>query len=410
MTSLLTHYFFETNEQISINEARYEINQHLHTHEGVYHFYYAKILERLDVDQSHLEEIMDQLEKGYGKKDPLSMSLYAKYLHAEKLPFYHPVKAYQVFLEAQPLLMKYIHEKNPFACHLYGSFLYQGMFMKPNQEEAIHYFQIASDQHLLESYDTLFQLFQKKGNHYNASLSASFMEKGIQANDALLLFKKAMMHLSKKEDMEAIYYLEKSSDLELSHASFALANIYIKQKQHDKAFILMEKAASFDHPHALYMLSLAYANGKGTVKDVDKSRFYLEKAVALNHVVSMNQLAMTLMKETPKDHLRIYDLLLKASLKKDPLATYNLAMMFFLGDGVYQHQKKAFQLLDSIKHTQLPMVLYQLGVMLIEGIGNDKNEELGKTYLKQASDKKFKLATEYLIRLDKNKQNQNYYA
>ena len=399
MTSLLKHYFFESNKELSIEEALYEVNQHLHTHEGIYHFYYAKLLERLDVDQSHVKRIMEQLEKGYDKKDPFSMALYAKYLQVEKLPYYHPVKAYQVFIEAQPLLMKYIHAKDPFACHLYGSFLYQGMFMKANQEEAIHYFQIASDHHLLESYDTLFQLFQKKGTHFNPSLSMSFMEKGIQANDALLLFKKAMMHLSKKEEMESIYYLQKSSDLDLSHASFALANIYIKQKQHEQAFTLMEKAASFDHPHALYMLSLAYANGKGILKDEDKSRFYLEKAVTFNHVVSMNQLAMSLMKETPKDHVRIYELLHQASLRKDPLATYNLAMMFFLGDGVYQHQKKAFQLLDSIKHTQLPMVLYQLGVMLIEGIGIEKNIVLGKTYLKQASDKKFKLATEYLNRI-----------
>lgn len=410
MTPLLKHYFFETNQQLSMNEALYEINQYLHTHEGVYHFYYAKVLERLDVDQSHLKRIMEQLEKGYVKKDPLSMTLYAKYLNQEKLLYYHPVKAYQIFLEAQPLLMRLVHAKDPFACHLYGSLLYQGMFMKTNQEEAIQYFQIASDHFLLESYDTLYQLFQKKGNHFNPSLSASFMEKGIQANDALLLFKKAMMHLSKKEDMESMYYLQKSSDLDLSHACFALANIYIKQKQHDNAFILMEKAASFDHPHALYMLSLAYANGKGTLKDLDKSRFYLEKAVTLNHVVSMNQLAMILMKETPKNHLRIYELLHQASQRKDPLSTYNLAMMFFLGDGVYQHQKKAFQLLDSIKHTQLPMVLYQLGVMLFEGIGTDKNESLGKTYLKQASDKKFKLATEYLIRLEKKQESLSYYA
>ena len=45
------------------------------------------------------------------------------------------------------------------------------------------------------------------------------------------------------------------------------------------------------------------------------------------------------------------------------------------------------------------MVMYQLGVMLTEGIGTDKNEALGKTYLKQAADKKFKLANEYLNRI-----------
>jgi TPR repeat protein len=398
MTSQLKKYFFESDQQISIHEALYEVNQHLHSYEGVYHFYYAKILERLDVDQSHLISIIDQLEKGYAKKDPFSMFLYAKYLQVEKSPFYQPVKAYQLFLEAQPLMMKHIHDNDPFACHLYGGFLYQGIFMTSNQEEAVQYFQIASSHQLLESYDTLYQLHQKKGIHFNPSLSASFMEKGIQANDALLLFKKAMIHVSKKEDMETVYYLQKSADLDLSHACFALANIYIKQKQHDKAFVLMEKAASFDHPHALYMLSLAYASGKGTIKDLGKSRFYLEKAVSLNHVVSMNQLAMSLMRETPKDHVRIYELLSQATQRKDPLATYNLAMMFFLGDGVYQNQSKAYKLLDSMKHTQLPMVMYQLGVMLTEGIGTDKNEALGKTYLKQAADKKFKLANEYLNR------------
>jgi hypothetical protein len=56
------------------------------------------------------------------------------------------------------------------------------------------------------------------------------------------------------------------------------------------------------------------------------------------------------------------------------------------------------------------MVLYQLGVMLIEGIGIEKNIVLGKTYLKQASDKKFKLATEYLIRLEKKEGTHTYYA
>jgi len=264
MTALLKDYFFESNQALSIEDALYEVNQHLHTHEGIYHFYYAKILERLDVDQSHLKRIMEQLEKGSDKKDPFSMALYAKYLQVEKLPYFHPVKAYQVFLEAQPLLMKYIHAKDPFACHLYGSFLYQGMFIKANQEEAIHYFQIASDHHLLESYDTLYQLFQKKGPHLNPSLSMSFMEKGIQANDALLLFKKAMMHLSKKEEMESIYYLQKSSDLGLSHASFALANMYIKQKQHEQALQALQELCQYSDdyiiPYADYLQLMGRAD------------------------------------------------------------------------------------------------------------------------------------------------------
>ena len=99
MTSQLKKYFFESDQQISIHEALYEVNQHLHSYEGVYHFYYAKILERLDVDQSHLISIIDQLEKGYAKKDPFSMFLYAKYLQVEKSPFYQPEKHINYFLK-----------------------------------------------------------------------------------------------------------------------------------------------------------------------------------------------------------------------------------------------------------------------------------------------------------------------
>lgn len=407
---VLQHYFFESQEPMSLSEAMSDIEKHLHQHDGRVYFYYAKILEKLNVENNYLHKIIKQLEQGYEKKDPLSMMLYAQYLHVELSPYFHPVKAYQVFLEAQPMWMKLVREKDPFACQLYGVFLYKGLLMKKDIHEAVQYFEIAAKQTLLESYDTLFQLYQQKGDFYNQEKSQSYLTLGVQASDPMLLFKKSMLHLAKKEEFEAIYYLQKSADLDLSHASFALANIYIKQKEHEKAFFYMEKAATFDHPHAIYMLSLAYANGKGVIKDLDQSRFYLEKSASMKHVVSMNQLAMTLMKETPKDHQRIYDLLFQASLKKDPLATYNLAMMYHLGDGLYQDDAKAFKLLNSIKQTQLPMVLYQLGVMLIEGKGTSKNESLGIQYVKKASEKKFKLATEYLLRLDKNKQTMTLYA
>jgi uncharacterized protein len=405
MTNVLKHYFFKSNQSTKMLDAIYEVKQKLHTHEGIYHFYYVKILERLDVDQSHIHLIMEQLEKGYEKKDPYAMMLYAMYLNKEKLSFYQPVIAYQVFIEAQPLFIKKKHARDPFALHLQGTFLFQGLFMKPDPNQALTLFLEAAKGELLESYDTLFQLYQKKGVFENQKLSETYLNEGMHSGDALLLFKKGLIYLSKKEELEAMDVLQKSSDLDLSHASFALANIYIKQKQHDQAFLLMEKAASLDHPHALYMLSLAYANGKGTFKDIDKSRFYLEKAAQMHHVVSMNQLAMTLMRETPKDHRRIYELLNKASLRKDPLATYNLAMMYFLGDGLYQNQPKAFQLLDQIKHTQLPMVLYQMGVMLVEGRGTNKNETLGINYLKQAAEKRFNLALEYLKKMNLEQKN-----
>jgi len=406
----LKQYFFESQEPMSMSEAIFEIEKHLHQHDGRVHFYYAKILEKLNIENHYLHKIIKLLEKGYEKKDPLSMMLYAQYLHVESSPFFHPVKAYQVFLEAQSMWMKLVREKDPFACQLYGIFLYKGLLMKKNNQEAIRYIEIAAKHTLLESYDTLFQLYQQKGDFYNQEMSQSYLSLGVQASDPLLLFKKAMLHLAKKEEFEAIYYLQKSADLDLSHASFALANIYIKQKEHEKAFFYMEKAATFDHPHAIYMLSLAYANGKGVIKDLDQSRFYLEKGASMQHVVSMNQLAMTLMKETPKDHQRIYDLLYQANLKKDPLATYNLAMMYHLGDGLYQDDVKAFKLLDSIKQTQLPMVLYQLGVMLVEGKGTSKNEPLGIQYVKKASEKKFKLATEYLKHLESKKNQVTFYA
>ena len=56
------------------------------------------------------------------------------------------------------------------------------------------------------------------------------------------------------------------------------------------------------------------------------------------------------------------------------------------------------------------MVLYQLGVMLIEGKGTSKNETLGIQYVKKASEKKFKLATEYLKRLESKKNQVTLYA
>lgn len=410
MTQGLKHYFFKSNQSTKMLDAIYDVKQKLDTHEGIYHFYYAKMLERMNVDQSHLHLIMKQLEKGYEKKDPYAMMLYAIYLNKEKQTFYQPARAYQVFIEAQLLFNKRKNARDPFALHIQGVFLYQGIFMKPDPNQALILFIEAAKGELLESYDTLFQLYQKKGVFENQKLSETYLNEGMQSGDALLLFKKGLMYLSKKEDLKAMEVLQKSSDLDLSHASFALANIYIKQKQHEKAFLLMEKAASMDHPHAIYMLSLAYANGKGTFKDINKSRFYLEKAAQMYHVVSMNQLAMTLMRETPRDHVRIYDLLKEASSRKDPLATYNLAMMWFLGDGLYQNQIKAFQLLDQLKHTQLPMVLYQLGVMLIEGKGTGINESLGRTYLTQAAKKSFKLAAEYLLKLDKKQQQPTYYA
>ena len=210
-----------------------------------------------------------------------------------------------------------------------------------------------------------------------------------------------------KEEFEA--YLKKA------HAGDARAQCQVGwcyitgqgvQKNDKKGVEYYRKSAKQNRPHALNNLAYCYEIGRVVKKDLKTAFSYYLKAAKLKDRLGMSNLAACYrdgigVEVNLKESFYWYKRLLKQSLKTGRegvhlLAAYrSLAWFFYSGVVVPRNTKKALDYYERAAKMGDERAQYQLGAYFLY-VQAERSEEIGLSYLKQSSEKGYKLAKQLL--------------
>jgi len=373
-------------------------------------YVYATLLQSFHDDDNPNAPYIEYLIEGEKIGDPLSGVLLAiLYQHGRTITK-HPAKAYAYFNKHKTQLETIAYDGEPLAQALLG-FLHQaGLFYKKDIGAAMRYYHQAQKQGLRIAYHQLGLLYQQKGPYENIKKGKELFQVVLDDGFVSSLFIKGLQSMKEKNDHDVIMYLEQAADLNYHHAMFSLGSYYMTQKHLEKAFHMFMRASELGHLKATYMVALAYASGKGVLKDDALSEMYLKLAADKGDMLSAYQIAANYMKKQPRPYIDIYEYLVVAAKKKHPLAIHNLGAMFLQGDGVLQDIRTALQYFEQGAALGVPISLYQAAKIYLEGVYVLKNEQKAKAYLEQAAKKKYKPAIQLLETLERKASSKSSYT
>ena len=148
--------------------------------------------------------------------------------------------AYNLFLRAAK-------QGNPIARLYVGRCNMDGIYVPANIDEAIKWYELSANGHLLDAYWILDKIYRESGKYDKVLYWGNrFVEYGFP----LAKFKMGC------------YYLEGK----------------IIERDLVKGFLLIREAAEMGFPAAIYQLSLCYYHGDGTEQDVEKGFIYLKRS------------------------------------------------------------------------------------------------------------------------------------
>ncbi len=179
----------------------------------------------------------------------------------------------------------------------------------------------------------------------------------------------------------AIKYFKKAIKMNFTQAMNNLANCYFNGygvvKNDEKAFKLLNKSAKLGNIEAIYKTAICYENGFGIVKNYKKAIKLFEKAIKSGCTKSENRLKII------KNECDISKI---KYIKGISEYIYKEANNYFLGKGIVQNYKKAFELyLIGVKfknHTAINCV----GFCYENGYGVIQNNEKALKYYKKSAD------------------------
>jgi TPR repeat protein len=146
--------------------------------------------------------------------------------------------------------------------------------------------------------------------------------------------------------------------------------------------ILMESANK--NSYAQYKLGLMFRNGWGLGKDEKNAEELLLQSAKGGNAEAMNELGRMYEKgQKYEDAIKFYK---ESASKKNKFAIYNLANLFYFGEGVEQDYSSAFKLLEQSAGLGHPKSQFDLAHMLDDGIGIEKNPELAFEFFTQSAE------------------------
>ncbi len=179
------------------------------------------------------------------------------------------------------------------------------------------------------------------------------------------------------------------------------------------------KPAKNGNPHAMYKLAMAYLNGRGIEKDIDKAIQWLIKAGQNGSDDAKLQMGMMYFKGNilQKDDKKALKMFIEAAQAQNKLAMYNaariyhqqkdpraiqwyqkaaqkgltsalnqLAQMHFLGNIAQKDLKKAFYYYSLAAEQKDINAMYNLGVLYLNGIGTKVDHQKAMKWLLMAAE------------------------
>lgn len=187
-------------------------------------------------------------------------------------------------------------------------------------------------------------------------------------------------------------------DIKDAEAQFRVGQHFYIKKSYQDAFHWLSKAAEQGSADAEYYIAMMYESGEGLEKSPEKAVMWYLKSAEHGHCISQNIIGFKYLEgiDVPKD----YDLAMKwislSSQQGYSRALQNMGEIYSFGYGADVDYEKAFDCYFKAALHCCTISQYVVGIMLMEGIGVEKDEEKALFWLHLAENAGQKLAIDYL--------------
>jgi uncharacterized protein len=166
-------------------------------------------------------------------------------------------------------------------------------------------------------------------------------------------------------------------------ALYELGRAFAANRQMPDAIAAWRKAADKGSTSAMVELGVLYGTGTGVAKDENQARTLFARAAQAGNPRGVSNLA-ALGGGAAADPARSRELLAKAA-ETNPEAQYQLGMMLAEGTGGEKDDVRARALFEKAAAQNHPGALERMGAFAEEGRGGPKDKDAAKTYYQRAA-------------------------
>lgn len=210
-----------------------------------------------------------------------------------------------------------------------------------------------------------------------------------EESDAYAIKKIGELYWAKKEYKQSLKWFERCVD-SYTYCSFymglAFDNGYSVPQDYKKAIHWYSKSAKDGNKSSARNLAWLYEDGQGTNIDKESAFYWMSKAGSSGWTVPTAELGRYYLYGigTEKDTDKAFELLSKVA-NKNKYAAYNLAGMYFKGNGVNQDYQKSFYWYSIASKSDYAASDFFIAKHYYKGLGRDKNlAQAYKWYLQSA--------------------------
>ncbi|HWL20687.1 MAG TPA: tetratricopeptide repeat protein [Bradyrhizobium sp.] len=167
-------------------------------------------------------------------------------------------------------------------------------------------------------------------------------------------------------------------------ALYELGRAYAANRQTPEAIAAWRKAADKGSTSAMVELGVLYGTGAGVAKDEAQARKLFERAAQAGNPRGISNLAALGGGGAAADPVRSRELLAKAA-ETNPEAQYQLGMMLAEGTGGEKDDVRARALFEKAAAQNHPGALERMGAFAQEGRGGPKDKDAAKSYYQRAA-------------------------
>jgi uncharacterized protein len=168
-------------------------------------------------------------------------------------------------------------------------------------------------------------------------------------------------------------------------AMYQLGRAYAADRQTQQAIAAWRKAADKGSTSAMVELGVLYGTGAGVAKDEAQARKLFERAAEAGNPRGVTNLAALGGTAAPSDPVRGRELLAKAA-QTNAEAQYQLGLMLADGTGGEKDEAGARALFEKAAAQNHPGALTQMGAFAEAGRGGPKDAAAAKGYYQRAAD------------------------
>jgi uncharacterized protein len=195
---------------------------------------------------------------------------------------------------------------------------------------------------------------------------------------------KGVAEIAAADIATAIKFCRQASSVS-RRAMYELGRAYAADRQMPQAMAAWRKAADKGSTSAMVELGVLYGTGAGVAKDEAQARKLFERAAEAGNPRGVTNLAALGGTATPPDPTRARELLSKAA-ETNAEAQYQLGLMLADGSGGEKDEVGARALFEKAAAQNHPGALLQMGAFAEAGRGGPKDAAAAKSYYQRAAD------------------------